>query len=224
MENKLNNVEEALKKLNYFNMNYYRSAINSYIRDVFWASKYRRDVMTHEATKKVQHNSDLQEKITIAELKNDIDSFLRTIYTKKDTKAQIETNPKWIEETLKDGFSSMARDIKFTEEEAKIISMIPFDEMRKILYENAGFEYTSMADLMTMYKEDGEKEPQDIPEEITQVFHQNGLTLNRDKEVELYKPRHTTIATMLDSFNLARLEKDFDKIYPRMSNSSKRKR
>ena len=221
MENNPGIFESSIKR---FTKESYKWSVKNFYRSVYSASMHRRDAFSKNRMSELMNDEETLDKIAIVELKNDIDNFLETAYKKEGTVGQFETDPKWIAEHISKGFKMSTAPISVTPEEAKKIGMTPYDEMRKKLYDIAGFEYTSKEELMRMYKESGATSPKDIPDELKKLFNKNGLTLNYAGEIELNPERKTSASQVADEFGLEKFNKIFEEYYPNIADTHARKR
>lgn len=221
MENNSGIFESSIQR---FNIEDYMFSIKLYVGQVYSASIQRRDVFTKENTSKLMKDDETLYKMAIVCLKNDIDDFLKTAYRKEGTEGQIEKKPKWITEHISKGFKMKSSTIPVTKEEAEKIGNTPYDEMRKKLYDIAGFEYTSKEELMRMYKESGATSPSDMPDELRRLFNKNGLILNYDEEIELNPKHATSYLNAIDGMNLEKFNKEVEEYYPDIIKNQKRKR
>ena len=221
MENKPGIFESSIKR---FTKESYKWFVKTFYNSVYSVSMYRRDAFSKNRMSELLNDEETLNKIAVVELKNDIDNFLEIAYKKEGTDGQIETDPKWIAEHISKGFKIGTAPIRVTPEEAKKIGMTPYDEMRKKLYDIAGFEYTSKEELMRMYKESGTTSPKDIPDKLKKLFNKNGLTLNYAGEMELNPERKTSALQVADEFGLEKFNKIFEEYYPNIANThAKRK-
>ena len=159
-------------------------------------------------------DEDLLEKMTTAQISHEINNLLINIYGKGRTSpTPISENSNYIKknaEQIKD-LRLMGKTITISPQEAATISMIPFEEMRKALFDTAGFEYTSIQDLMKMYKESGVSNPYQIPNDLNELFLKNGLELSSEGEIII---RKLPTANSYISTDLEQFKENFHRFYP----------
>lgn len=155
-------------------------------------------------------DEDLLEKMTTAQISHEINNLLISIYGNGNYISENSNYIKKNAEQIKD-LKLMGKTITISPQEAATISMIPFEEMRKALFDAAGFEYTSIQDLMKMYKESGVSNPYQIPNDLNELFLKNGLELSSEGEVIIRKLPSTNFYI---STNLEQFRENFHRFYP----------
>ena len=159
-------------------------------------------------------DEDLLEKMTTAQISHEINNLLINIYGKGRTSpTPISENSNYIKKNAKQikNLRLMGKTITISPQEATTISMIPFEEMRKTLFDAAGFEYTSIQDLMKMYKESGVSNPYQIPNDLNELFLKNGLELSSEGEIII---RKLPTANSYISTDLEQFKENFHRFYP----------
>ncbi len=165
-------------------------------------------------------DEDLLEKMTTAQISHEINDLLIGIYGNGNYISENSNYIKKNAEQIKD-LRLMGKTITISPQEAATISMIPFEEMRKTLFDAAGFEYTSIQDLMKMYKESGASNPYQIPNDLNELFLKNGLELSSEGKTII---RKLPTANFYISTDLEQFKENFHRFYPDIPGSQHRTR
>ena len=221
MSEKLGKIKEAIQE---FDREKSKKEVIDSLKYLYQSALKNNNTEMTQSISVILGDEDLLEKMTTAQISHEINNLLINIYGKGRTSpTPISENSNYIKknaEQIKD-LKLMGKKITISPQEATTISMIPFEEMRKALFDAAGFEYTSIQDLMKMYKESGVSNPYQIPNNLNELFLKNGLELGSEGEVIIRKLPSTNFYI---STNLEQFRENFHRFYPNTPDSQYRTR